>query len=516
VLFCLVSFWKNPQDYEDLESIGRECLGLDLPRVVPFLDRPCFLYFERGWTPRLQELSYKNPVLWPLTADGADLTYTLTPFVQGMHGGEREQPREPLWKRGFGKTMAYSVAFMLAVIILFIPVVTVHLLGQYVIGAFVSSPSSPDDRQIPELVARSPRITLEGRAVRYRFTVPEALVKQVSDNELVEHSLESPDGHLSIQTLANKGTEDLSTLAHRLLINTGNQIVENKLENVRTINQGGADWNEIQIMKKMKNGVALKQTIRAMSDARGTVIVIATAKAAVDPIYSRILEEIFQSVRFVEEPRPPVESARAVPKVAPLAKAPPARVAPLAKAPPAKRAGRRPDAGAIIVRGSDLKGPAWNTQHPRGHYVSGAEKVRFLFGAGSMAPEAGKSLPAWPDVANYADQVDGDLHVSGDAFHYILLERRTLLVLKFVNITRDWDGYVVVYRAPDGSYYYTSNGDDKPWKPLPKGEAVDIDWNEADNVQVHIEIVRPNLNEDEKDREVDYRFRLVEVPSTPR
>ena len=336
VLFCLVSFWKNPQAYEELEIIGRECLGLDLPRVVPFLDRPCFLYFERGWTPRLQELSYKNPILWPLTADGADLTYTLTPFVQGMHGGEREQPREPLWKRGFGKAMAFSAAFLLAVIILFIPIVTVRLLGQYVIGAFVSSPSSPDDRQIPELVARSPRITLEGRAVPYRFEVPQALVKQAADNEMIEHWLKSPDGHLSIQALAHKGPEDLSTLAQqRLQMNTGNEIAESKLESVRTINQGGVDWIETQIMVKMKSGVTAKETFRATSDARGSVFVVAhvVGSPSADPIYSRISQEIFQSVRFVEEPRPPVESARAIPKVAPVA-----------KAPPAKRAGRRPDA----------------------------------------------------------------------------------------------------------------------------------------------------------------------------
>ncbi len=116
----------------------------------------------------------------------------------------------------------------------------------------------------------------------------------------------------------------------------------------------------------------------------------------------------------------------------------------------------------------------------------------------------------------YASQLDSDLHVAGDAFCYTLLEGQTLLVLKFDNLTRKGEGYAVVYRAQDGTYYYTSNGDDNPWKPLPKGEVVTVHWEVGDGASVHVEIVRPNQNEDKKDREVDYRFRLEEVPNRPR
>jgi hypothetical protein len=127
-----------------------------------------------------------------------------------------------------------------------------------------------------------------------------------------------------------------------------------------------------------------------------------------------------------------------------------------------------------------------------------------------MAPEGGKSLPSWPDIANYAAQLDGDLHVSGDPFYYILLERQTLLVLRFKNLTRDWDGYVAVYRTQDGSYFYKGNGEDRPWKALAKEESVDLHWKESDKLLVHIDIARPSQNEHEKDGEVDYRFRLEE------
>jgi hypothetical protein len=91
-----------------------------------------------------------------------------------------------------------------------------------------------------------------------------------------------------------------------------------------------------------------------------------------------------------------------------------------------------------------------------------------------------------------------------------------LLVLKFKNLTRDWDGYLVVYHAPDGSYFYTTNGENNPWKPFPTGEPVDIPWDEGSHARVHIEIVRPNANADEKDREVDYRFWIETLPDRSR
>ncbi len=503
VLFCLVSYWKDPQSYEALETISREGLGLELPRVVPFLERPSFVYFDRGWLPRVQELSYKNPVLWPLTADAADLHYTLDPFVQGMHGGEREGPRALRWRRGIGKSLADVAAVLIALIILFVPVVTINLVAKYAVGSFVSSRSGVDERQKADVVARSPKITLEGRAVPYRFELPQAFVTQPPENELVEHARSSPDNLLSLQVVAHKQREDLTTVAQaRLKMNSGKGIAESKLESVRTIKQAGVDWVETQIVAKLENGIAAKEIFRATSGEKGSVFVVTLllGSAVTDPVYNRVAEEILASFRFAESPASSVESAQAKPKETPATKAPPAKPEP-----------DRDDTFETIVSESGLKGPVWDAEHRDGHYQIGEEKIRFLFGSRAMAPEGGKSLPSWPDIANYAAQVDGDLHVSGDPFYYVLLERQTLLVLRFKNLTRDWDGYVAVYRTQDGSYFYKWSGVDLPWKALAKGEPFDIQWKESDKLLVHIDIARPSQNEHEKDGEVDYRFRLEEV-----
>jgi hypothetical protein len=102
ILVCLVNFRDRPEDWEEFRLRVEPLLGgmptlrpVPLPRSVPFLDEFSFLYFERDWTVRVQRLNYRQPVCWPILGDATDLDYTLGPFVQGMHGGDREPPRPP-------------------------------------------------------------------------------------------------------------------------------------------------------------------------------------------------------------------------------------------------------------------------------------------------------------------------------------------------------------------------------------------------------------------------------------
>ena len=113
VLFCLAGFWKDPDAYEKLRRSLNEIMQCDFPRVVPFLDRPAFVFFDRDWTPRLQPLSYKCPALWPLTGDAADLKRSLRPFVRGLEGGERQSPLPPRWTGGLGTGLATCAAIMI-------------------------------------------------------------------------------------------------------------------------------------------------------------------------------------------------------------------------------------------------------------------------------------------------------------------------------------------------------------------------------------------------------------------
>jgi hypothetical protein len=95
ILMCLVNFKGRPDDYEQFRLKIEPMLPVNLPRVVPYLDQYAFLYFEADWTPRLQPLNYRSPLLWGLVGDATDLSSTLTPFMQGVEGQSRPLPNTP-------------------------------------------------------------------------------------------------------------------------------------------------------------------------------------------------------------------------------------------------------------------------------------------------------------------------------------------------------------------------------------------------------------------------------------
>jgi hypothetical protein len=189
VLLCVVSFWRDPQAYEEWTAAAKNSLKVDLPRVVPFLDRPAFIYFERDWVPRLQELSYRCPALWPLTADAADLRYSLQPFLEGMFGGDREPPRRPRWTGGFRTFATICAAIVISLVVLLAPVLGIRWAMKAVFGPAVIATSA--ERQIPYLVARSARMPLRGRDVAYEVMVPEALLEMHEDQPFGWHGTAS-------------------------------------------------------------------------------------------------------------------------------------------------------------------------------------------------------------------------------------------------------------------------------------------------------------------------------------
>jgi pSer/pThr/pTyr-binding forkhead associated (FHA) protein len=310
VLLCLVSYWNDPQAYEDLAALLGRIFRVEVPRVVPYLDRPCFLYFERGWQSRLQELSYKNPISWPVTGNAADLTYTLHPFLQGMHGGDREFPREPRWKSGLGKQVSLATALCLAIVVAVVPPLIVHFVGAVAGALFAGRPSAGDTspnessstpiaggQQIPDVVS-APRITLSGRAVPYRFEVPQSFLKTETTETLIEHWRKSPDGRLSIQVVAHNQREDISGLVReRLAKNSGEGIRESKLESTRTFSRSGVDWTEARIIATTANGKHAKEVARGTSGPGGTVLVFVHLVGApeFEPLYDRLAEEILDS-----------------------------------------------------------------------------------------------------------------------------------------------------------------------------------------------------------------------------
>ena len=93
ILILLTQANQCANQYEELRARLDPFVHHDLPRSIPFRGRPAFLWFEKDGTPRWTEISYRSPATWLFTGNAIDLEHTLRPFVQGIHGGERELPR---------------------------------------------------------------------------------------------------------------------------------------------------------------------------------------------------------------------------------------------------------------------------------------------------------------------------------------------------------------------------------------------------------------------------------------
>jgi hypothetical protein len=166
-----------------------------------------------------------------------------------------------------------------------------------------SEPTPPPEPLTPDLVARSARMTLQGRALPYQFEISEGLVKQVPKNEMIEHERKSPDGRLIVQVVAHDHQEDMSHLAeHRLKLNSGEGVLESKLKSARTVHHAGADWVEAALLVTLKDGVTVQELSRGTSGPRGTVLILVLIASSPesDPIYQRLASEMLQSFRFAD------------------------------------------------------------------------------------------------------------------------------------------------------------------------------------------------------------------------
>lgn len=305
LLLCMVSFWRNPQGYEDMSATLRSALQVEPPRVVPYLDRPSFLYFDRDWKVQLQELSYHNPMIWPLTSDATDMEYSLGPFVQGMHGGNRESPRSPRWAGGSRTAAAKAAAIVLAIAVALLPVWAARSFSE---KAFhLLSPTAPAKeaanrkQELLRVLEHSKVATLRGKVVPYQLEVPEALLKLEPGHEFVEHSRRSPDRHLMIQVIAHPHQDDMTLLPEQVLKrNTGEEFLESHLDFARTVHHAGVEWVETQVTAKLQGGLTVSQLVRGNSSSRGTVIfsVLLILETDTGPIYEQIAARSWATFRF--------------------------------------------------------------------------------------------------------------------------------------------------------------------------------------------------------------------------
>lgn len=306
LLMCLVSYWGRPDAYEDMVQMARETLGVELPREVPYLSSPTFVYFDHHWTPKLQPMSFKCPVLWPLTGDGTDLEYSLQPFLQGMHGGDREDPRPSRWVRGFGSWAAKAAAAIIGTIVLGLAIAAVTETGELTRGWLGLETKAQAQETIRQQVSRlfqeSARMKLPGKSVPYELMIPESLLLTSSTKPLHEYEYKSADDRIHLTVVANPEEESVLNIAEkRMKMNSGTDYQSTKLEVTRTVELSGVPWVESRIYMKLKNGVSVRELLYAHGSHRGVVLVVLqfiNAPEGEDPDLVTGYE-ILNSLRFV-------------------------------------------------------------------------------------------------------------------------------------------------------------------------------------------------------------------------
>jgi hypothetical protein len=95
VLLSFVNYQDRPNDYEWLWLLLSEKYNVRLPRSVPHLDRPCFVFFAADGTAQVQPVVYYAAPWWPLLGTAVDIRATLGRYLSGLAGGAPTKPAPP-------------------------------------------------------------------------------------------------------------------------------------------------------------------------------------------------------------------------------------------------------------------------------------------------------------------------------------------------------------------------------------------------------------------------------------
>jgi len=305
ILMCLAAYWNRPDEYEKLIIMARQTLQIDLPRKVPYLNCPAFLYFDADWSPILQSLSFRWPPVWPLIGDATDLDYTLQPFLQGVHGGERERPRPAEWEGVIAPFLGKLIAAGIGFAIVIAGVYLTDLSGRKVTGYIFQSSIQPDtsEEQVARLFRESDRRRVVGKAVPYELTIPVSLHAVEPVDWPVEHCFTSADDKINLKTLSRPEEENLQNFAQqRLEAYSKEGCKDIRIESTQTVNPLGVSWIESRLYVTLANGIGMREVAYAHHSKRGTVMVLLQfASAPKNPDDDPNLEtayEILNSLRF--------------------------------------------------------------------------------------------------------------------------------------------------------------------------------------------------------------------------
>ena len=284
ILLSMVCFWRRPNTFENFLLTLPENLQQKIPREIPFLDRPSFLYFEREGAPRLQLINYRSPILWAFLGNAVDLRHTLKSFLQGVNGEPREKPTTP--KKHFGhQLIAWSIAALLIAFILW------------------STISDYEYFSFREHIQTSPMIEYKGATVPYSIK----LRQEWNKLEMEERS-ESPDYGFSLNNdsvilLVFSQAESFDAASvPGIRLNALQKDVSPELAEVKIKSSDSVIVDEQKCIKtlieidKRTEGKIMEYSLVCSGD-KGTIIIFANIPSD-DSLYLNLIEETFASLKF--------------------------------------------------------------------------------------------------------------------------------------------------------------------------------------------------------------------------
>lgn len=302
VLFCLISYWRNPESFENLWNVVIQTMGVNLPRIIPYLPQPTFVYFDSQWNPNVQQMSYKDPLLWPITSDGADLHYSLAPFVEGMQTGKHQPPRPPRWTGGTKKWLVSGAAIVLGLILLVVPNALVSLSTRvfHLASGGLAGLSGPG--LVARSAAKSSRSLLHGQKIAYQIESPDDMAAVPPDNAMVEQWRRTADGRFDFQIIVDPAQEDLSNLGQERVDANKPGAIGASLDSNGTVDAAGVTWVQAKIHVNVKEGVSVDEIDRAYSSPRGTVLIALhiVSSPDSDAVYEKLADEILASFQFTD------------------------------------------------------------------------------------------------------------------------------------------------------------------------------------------------------------------------
>lgn len=290
LLFSMAVFWRRPNAFEDFLLTLPTPLPDRMPREIPYINRPSFLYFDKEWAPILQPISYRSPLSWAFLGNAVDLKYTLSGFLAGTSSGKSSEPRKP---REYG--VQTLMAWLLAVIL-----VALGLAGfierrqGYEFQEHAPARRVKDDFR--ERMQASHLVTYKNISVPYSLEVDAVWVRDNPSPDVTRFTLGDHRAHMFIFSSKDPGSVSEMTDLHSVLGEwyPGREIRQNRPQ-ANIIN--GRKWRRTDFELQLDNGIQIYVPSWLYSGKEGTVFI--WGELARDDIFIlKLIEDTFNSVRI--------------------------------------------------------------------------------------------------------------------------------------------------------------------------------------------------------------------------